>query len=183
MQTYISILRGINVGGHNKVDMAGLKTMYQELGFKEIISYIQSGNIIFQSDPHLPPNDLAKVIKEAILSKFKLTVPVIIRSIDEMQKVIEKNPFLKMADIDAEKLHVTFLAEEPVSEKVQLIAEADYSPDRFIIVDREVFLNCPSGYGNTKLNNTFFESKLKTAATTRNWKTVNKLFELATSIA
>lgn len=178
MRTFISILRGINVGG-KKVLMADLKALYEGLKFKDIITYIQSGNVIFKSDTTLSDVELAQKIEQALLKKYKFEVPVIIRSLDEVKKVIATNPFLKEKGIDPEKLHVTFLSDIPEKAKTDAIAEVDFPPDRFIIIKKEVFVHCPISYGETKLSNKFFENKLKVSATTRNWNTVNKLAELA----
>lgn len=179
MVKYISILRGINVGGQRKVPMTVLKSLYEELKFKDIISYIQSGNIIFQTNQNITEQILAAKIHKKISEKFNFDVPVIVRTIQEMESIIAKNPFLKMQNIDLEKLHVTFLEEVPGQNDLQNIEKYDYSPDKFIIINKEIFLYCPGGYGKTKLSNNFFENKLKLRATTRNWKTVNKLAGLS----
>lgn len=181
MQTFISVLRGINVSGQKKILMADLKNLFETLKFKEVITYIQSGNVVFKSDSKLSDLELAKKTETAIEKKYNFKVPVIIRNVAEIEKVILYNPFLKEKNINAEKLHVTFLSEIP--EKTYLISlkNIDYSPDRFFIKNKEVFLYIPESYGETKLSNKFFENKLKVTATTRNWKTVNKLFEMTKS--
>lgn len=176
METYISILRGINVSGHKLIKMADLKALYESLGFKEVITYIQSGNVIFKAEKK---GDLAIIIGNKIQDKYKFEVPILVRKAEEIKRVSETNPFMKEKGIDEEKLHVTFLAEPPSKADLEAIKKIDHSPDRFVITGKEVFLYCPGGYGNTKLSNTFFENKLKIQATTRNWKTVNKLVELA----
>ncbi len=96
-----------------------------------------------------------------------------------MENILSINPFLKQSDINIDKLHITFLSETPEKEKLKSIAQFDYAPDKFMIIGKEVFLYCPINYGETKLSNKFFENKLNVSATTRNWKTVNKLVELA----
>lgn len=174
MQTYISILKGINVSGQKKILMADLKTLIETLEFKEVFTYIQSGNVVFKSDGKLPDMGLAKKIEAAIEKKYGFQVPVIIRNIEELDKVISNNPFLAI-----EKLHVTFLSQAPKENNIKSIENIDFSPDRFFIKGKEVFLHIPESYGETKLSNKFFENKLKVTATTRNWKTVNKLFEIA----
>lgn len=179
MKIYISMLRGINVSGSNKVRMTDLKLLYEELGFNEVITYIQSGNVIFKSSLKTTDLILTNKIEHAITDKFKLNVPVIIRSINELKNIISSNPFLKENDINIEKLHVTFLAQKPQGETVEKIKVSDYLPDKFNLIEKEIYLYCPNGYGNTKLTNTFFENKLKVKATTRNWRTTNKLLELA----
>lgn len=179
MQTYISILRGINVSGQKKILMADLKTLIETLEFKEVFTYIQSGNVVFKSDGKLPEMELAKKIEAAIEKKYGFQVPVIIRNIEELDKVISNNPFLKEKNISIEKLHVIFLSQAPKENNIKSIENIDFSPDRFFIKGKEVFLHIPEIYGKTKLSNKFFENKLKVTATTRNWKTVTKLFEIA----
>jgi uncharacterized protein (DUF1697 family) len=181
METFISILRGINVSGQKKIQMKELKALYESLKFKDVITYIQSGNVIFKSKK-TADEKLAKKIEEAIDERYGFNVPVIIRTIEEMKHTISINPFLQQKNIDIEKLHVTFLAEKPQQINMETIKKVDYSPDKFIIADKEIYLYCPNGYGITKLSNNFFEQKLKVKATTRNWKTVNKLLELATAV-
>lgn len=172
MPSYISILRGINVSGKNKIKMDELKAMYESLGFTNITTYIQSGNVVFESQP---ANNISTLIEQKIKETFQFDVPVIIRKKSEINTISSKNSFLKEKGIELDKLHVTYLAEAPLEENITKIATYNFEPDRFIIVKQEVFVYCPNGYGKTKLNNTFFENKLKVKATTRNWKTTNKL--------
>lgn len=179
MKTYISILRGINVSGQKKVLMTDLKALYESLGLEEVTTYIQSGNVIFKTDEKLSNQDITKKIEKAILEKYNFDVPVIIRSIEEIKNLISANPFLKERDINVEKLHVTFLADAPGKASLESIKNFDYPPDKFFIIGKEVFLHCPVTYGDTKLSNKFFENQLKISATTRNWKTINKLLEIA----
>ncbi len=177
METYVSILRGINVSGQKKVNMKELKALYEELGFTQVRTYIQSGNVVFESSP-AKPQDLAKQIEEKIADKYKFDVPIIIRDAEEWENTRKANPFLAKDNSQLDKLHVTFLSEEPTQAHLDKVATYRYEPDEFIIVGKDVYVYCPNGYGNTKLNNTFFENKLKVTATTRNWKTVNELANL-----
>lgn len=179
MQTYISILRGINVSGQKKILMSDLKALYEDLKFKDVITYIQSGNVIFKTAEKLSDKNLSEKIEKAIFKKYNFLVPVIIRRINEIKNVIKANPFLKNKNINTEKLHVTFLAEAPEKIYLEAIKKYDFTPDEYIISGTAIFLHIPESYGNTKLSNNFFESKLKVSATTRNWKTINKLAELA----
>ncbi|MCX6249092.1 MAG: DUF1697 domain-containing protein [Bacteroidetes bacterium] len=179
MTTYISILRGINVSGQKKVLMADLKELYASLGFTEVTTYIQSGNVIFKTSGDLSAGDLCNKIEKAIEGRYKFQVPVIIRNAGEINAILSSNPFLAEKGIDPERLHVTFLGKDPQPSELSAILKFDYPPDRFAIIGKEVYLYCPGGYGNTKLSNSFFENKLKVTATTRNWKTVGKLAELA----
>ncbi len=175
---YISILRGINVGGNRKIRMADLKVMFESLGFSNVRTYIQSGNVIFESDQMLSTTDLEKNIQQSISESFGFDVPVIVRTEEEMAKSIANNPFWKEKDADIDRLHLTFLKDLPVSEKLEKISSLAFPPDKFEIIGRDVFIFCSAGYSDSKLTNQFFESKLGVQATTRNWKTVMKLHEL-----
>jgi uncharacterized protein (DUF1697 family) len=181
MRTYISMIRGINDSGQKKIMMTDLKTLYEELGLSEVITYIQSGNVIFNTGLIIPVKDLSVMIEEVIYKKYGFNVPVIIRTVDEMKAAIKANPF-QNADVSSpEKIYITFLEVKPHKADVEKINHAAFLPDRFIVIEREIYLNCAGGYGTTKLSNTFFENKLKVKATTRNWNTVNKLVELSTN--
>lgn len=122
---------------------------------------------------------LAEKIERAIYKKYNFQVPVIIRNDEELKKIISSNPFLKEKNIEEKKLHVTFLSNTPAKMNVESIKDIDFSPDKFIIKGKEIYLHIPESYGETKLSNNFFEKKLKITATTRNWNTVNKLLEMA----
>ena len=178
MSVAISILRGINVSGHRKIPMQELKALYSELNLKNITTYIQSGNVVF-SGGKINPEALAKKIEKKIFERYNFEVPVIVRTIVEIQSILNGNPFLKEKNIEMDKLHVTFLADHPGKDNLEKLKSYNYEPDRFIVVGREIYLYCPGGYGNTKLSNNFFESKLKVTATTRNWRTVNELLRIA----
>lgn len=179
MQTFISILRGINVSGQKKILMADLKVLYEDLKFKDVKTYIQSGNVIFKCSQKLSDEKLSNKIEEAIFKKYDFHVPVIIRSENEMKQIISANPFLKEKNIDEKKLHITFLSAIPSEENAMSIQSMDFSPDRFIMRNKEIYLSIPASYGETKISNAFFEKKLKVKATTRNWNTVNKLSAMA----
>ena len=178
MQTFISILRGINVSGQKKILMADLKSLFESLKFSDVNTYIQSGNVSFKANEKLSDILLAEKIEKAIYKKYSFEVPVIIRNEGELKKITSSNPFLKEKGIDIKKLHVTFLSQIPGEAEIKNIAGVDYSPDRFVITGKEIYLHIPESYGETKLSNNFFEKKLKVKATTRNWNTVNKLLEM-----
>lgn len=178
MMTYISILRGINLGGHKTIKMEALKKMLSQLGFAAIHTYIQSGNIVYQYKK-TDTKKLDFLIKEQIETVFGFDVPVITITINEFKKIRNSNPFLKDKLKEESFLHVSFLADKPASENLNKIIAVNYLPDEFKIIDKAVYLFCPNGYGKTKLSNTFFENKLKVNATTRNWKTTNELISMA----
>lgn len=172
MTTILSILRGINVSGQKKIKMTDLKSMYESLGFKNVTTYIQSGNVVFDCKS---ADGLVEQIEKAILKTFAFEVPVIIRTKKEIQSIVKNNPFLKKSNIEVDKLHITYLSEVPTTENLSAIQVLDFEPDLFTVKNKEVYVYCPNGYGKTKLTNTFFEKKLKEKATTRNWKTCNQL--------
>ncbi len=181
MNKYIAILRGINVGGQKKILMADLKNLCENLGFTAVSTYIQSGNIAFSSAEN-EANILQKTLEKGIFDKYGFQVPSIILTKQAVTETLENNPFLTENDILIDKLHVTFLEELPaenfVENFIEKIKNLDFGADRFIIIGKNVYIYCPESYGNSKLTNSFFETKLKVKATTRNWKTVNVLAEM-----
>jgi len=178
MTTYISMLRGINVGGHKKIKMDILKQLYAELGYTNVQTYIQSGNVIFQRQDINTVN-LAKSIANQILEVTGLEVPVLVLKLDEMKRIIENSPFVFDSSKNPTSFHVTFLSEIPDTISFEKIKSTDFGADQFELLDKVIYVYCPTGYGKTKLTNTFFENKLKVTATCRNWKTVNELVRLA----
>jgi len=174
MHTYISILRGINVSGKNIVKMADLKQLYQTLGFLDVITYIQSGNVVFKTKEQ-NINIMKKNINNIITTQYGYNIPVLILKSDKLRKIIESVPF---KDFETSKLYVTFLANKCTNPPIDLILEKKAGSELVHLSEEAVYVFCPDGYGKTKLSNNFLEKQLKVAATTRNWKTVNKLLEL-----
>lgn len=179
MTTYVALLRGVNVSGKNRVQMADLRALVETLGYERVQTYIQSGNIVFESSTRSAAK-VADAIASAMTQELALDVQVLVRTSRELTTLLTTNP-LERRDVDSTKLHVTFLATSPAAATVHALDDVDAPPDEFAIVNREVFVHCPNGYGNTKLNNTFFEKKLGVAATTRNWRTVQTLASLIDS--
>ena len=175
MTTYIAILRGINVGGKRKILMADLKAICEKLGYQNVQTYIQSGNVIFSSKKAIDVAKTETILEEIILKNYGFEVPFIILNKSEIEDAISKNPFQRN---DIERLHLTFLKAIPENEKLEAIKKFDFSPDKFEIIGKNIFVFCSAGYSDSKLTNQFFETKLKTTTTTRNWKTVLKLQEL-----
>ncbi len=177
MKNYISMLRGINVSGRNKIKMEELKRLYESLDFINVKTYIQSGNVIFKS-PVSDISELVSQIETNIKQTYGFSVTVIIRTASEFQHVINNNPFCGTRQEDTTKLHVTFLSDTPTISSLNTIANLKDELDEWFIAGKEIFLFCPNGYGRTKLTNIFFEKKLNLSATTRNWNTVNKLYAI-----
>jgi uncharacterized protein (DUF1697 family) len=178
MTTYISILRGINVSGQKLIKMDDLRKSYENLGFRSVTTYVQSGNVVFTGNK-AKPDELAQTITQQIEKDIGFDVPVIVLTIDTLKQIINSNPFLKDSDKDKTFLHVTFLSSKPQKFEISAIEEKKLSGEEISIADNAVYLYCPNGYGKSKLNNIFLETKLKVSATTRNWKTTNELFKIA----
>ena len=176
---YISILRGINVGGQKKIRMADLKSLYESLGFENVVTYIQSGNVIFDAKVRSMARSKTTV-ETAIEEYYGFHVPVEIRTRGDIEKIIHNLPF-EVVDFEENgtKILVTFLSSKPSAEKLTSIQPYVKAPEELVVIGTEVYLYCPNGYGKTKLSNTFLEKKLGVEATTRNWKTVQKLYELS----
>jgi len=178
MPTYISMLRGINLGGHKIVKMERLRAMFESLGFARVRTYIQSGNVIFEART-VSTSVLSGRIEKKIQSEFGFPVTVISKTSAEIGKAIESNPFLKERGIDISKLHVTFMWQPPAQADLKKLEALAAAPDRFHSLRTEVYLYCPNGYGETKLSNNTLAKLLGSGATTRNWKTVNKLHQMS----
>lgn len=175
MNTYISMLRGINVSGQKKIRMVKLKSLYETLGLENIQTYVQSGNVVFGS-VEKDTEKIRKSIETQIETQFGFSVPVLIRTADDFLRIIENHPF---AQEEVIRVLVTFLYEKPEASKWDELSHYKDKVDQFALAEQEIFLFCPGGYGKTKLSNTFFEKKLDVIATTRNWKTVNALYQMA----
>lgn len=178
MTTYISILRGINVSGQKLVKMDTLRVTFEKLGFQNVTTYVQSGNVVFSGKAQ-KSEELAQIIARQINKDFGFEVPVIVMTIDRLKNIIDNNPFVTDSNKEKAFLHVTFLSSKPGKFDPNAIEEKKSNGEEFFFTDNAVYLYCPNGYGKTKLNNTFLETKLKVPATTRNWKTTHELLKIA----
>jgi uncharacterized protein (DUF1697 family) len=178
LKTYVALLRGINLGAHNKVSMADLRALFANLGAEDVATYVQSGNVVFRNADS--PGKLAEAIEKGIRRDLGLDVTVLLRTQRQLAKVVTGNPF---ADHTSEptKLHVTFLADKPDRAQVRKLDPMLAEPDEFRVIGQEVYMHLPNGYGRSKLSNAYFEKQLDVRATTRNWRTVTKLAELASA--
>jgi uncharacterized protein (DUF1697 family) len=172
---YIALLRGVNVG-QNLLKMDRLRQLCGGLGFVNVVTYVQSGNIVFEADGSA--SDCGRAIEQCLAGETRLPVTVIVRTPAEMRSIIRGNPFLDDKTIDRSKLHVTFLAGAAAKEGVAKLSAIKAGADQFRAAGKEVYLHCPSGYGTSKLANSAIEKALAVRATTRNWNTVNKLYEM-----
>ena len=178
MTKYISLLRGINVSGQKKIKMDDLRALYESLNFQKVTTYIQSGNVVFQSADS-QADEIGDQIAQRIQSVYGFQVSIIIRTHQEIDELFKNNPFLYNRQEDISKLYVTFLAGLPPAPAVESIDTAGTNSEELLFSGREIYMFCPNGYGKTKLSNNFFEKKLGITATTRNWKTVQKLHGLS----
>jgi len=173
---YVALLRGVNVGGKNKLPMRDLAALLAKAGCTDVRTYIQSGNAVFCATPDLAKR-IPQVITEAIARKLGFRVPVVLRSDKEIQAVVDGNPFLKSVT-DTKALHVGFLADRPDPRRVAALDPKRSPGDSFEVRGREIFFCLPNGFARTKLTNAYFDSTLATFSTFRNWRTVQTLLEM-----
>jgi uncharacterized protein (DUF1697 family) len=157
--------------------MDALRVLYETMGFDNIATYVQSGNVIFTSKK-TNVHQLAQSITLNIEKEFGYKVPALVFTIDTLKSIINTNPFIKNSKLDSAFLHVTFLSSTPDKSNLNVIEEKINGEEQIFISENAVYLYCPHGYGHTKLTNTFLEAKLKVTATTRNWKTVHMLLAM-----
>jgi uncharacterized protein (DUF1697 family) len=177
MPVYVSMLRGINVGGHKLIKMDKLRALFEALGFEQVKTYIQSGNVVFKTKK-ASTSVLSRKIEEKILSDFGFSVSVISRSGDEMAATIASNPFLKEREIDQEKLHLMFLSEAPARAALKKLSDLTAAPDQCRSLDREIYFYLPNGVSGSVLMKSPVDRILAVATTTRNWRTVNSLHQM-----
>jgi uncharacterized protein (DUF1697 family) len=177
MKKYIALLRGINVSGQKLMKMDALKSLFTNLNFTAVETYLQSGNVVFSAN-ETDLDLLSSKIEAAILNVFEFEVPVLILPIDELQKIVQNNPYTHHFDKDPAFFHLTFLRSVAANIDFKVIDKNVQNDEELVIVENVIYLYCPHGYGRTKLTNNFFENKLNVSATTRNWKTCNELLKL-----
>ena len=177
MPIYVSMLRGINVGGNKTIKMDLLRSSLEALSFSQVKTYIQSGNVVFKA-PKLSPAALSGKIEKAILRDFGFPVSVISRTVDEIENTIANNPFVNQPGIDPEKLHVAFLSEAPDPPGLKKLSELTKAPDQSSCVGNAVYLYLPNGVSKSSLWKTPLDRVLSVITTTRNWKTVNTLQQM-----
>jgi uncharacterized protein (DUF1697 family) len=174
---YVALLRGINVGGKNKLPMKDLARVFEGAGCSNVKTYIQSGNVVF-SAPASVAKGLPTRVAKAIEKKFRFSVPIVVRSASELEKILAKNPYARQKRSE-EAFHVMFLANKPPKAALAGLDRKRSPPDEYDVVGSEIFLYCPNGIGRSKLTNAYFDSKLETVSTARNWRTCQTLLQLA----
>lgn len=177
VDTFVAMLRGINVGGKHVLPMKDLVAMFRKAGGSDPRAYIQSGNVVFRASPRAAGR-VPGLVETAIANQFGFPARVVLRTVKEFDAVATHNPFVQV-DSDTGKLHVAFLADIPSPELVAALDPNRLAPDEFAIRGRDIYLRLPNGVARTKLTNQYFDTRLFTTSTLRNWKTVLKLLELA----
>jgi uncharacterized protein (DUF1697 family) len=174
--TFVALLRAINVGGRNGLPMKTLVEMFESLGCRNVRTYIQSGNVVFEASDTLHRR-LPKAVTEAIQKQCGFSVPVVTRSEAELATVARAHAFAKRTK-DPKALHVAFLADVPGAERIALLDPKRSPPDEFKVIGREIHLLLPNGVGKSKLTNVYLDAKLGTVSTIRNLATIRTLHEM-----
>jgi uncharacterized protein (DUF1697 family) len=177
MPIYISLLRGINVGAHKRIKMDKLRASFEAVGFEQVKTYIQSGNVIFKTTK-LSPALLSERIEKRIFIDFGFPVSVVSRAADEMANAIEDNPLLKKRGIDQDKLHVMFLSDAPAGAALIKLAALTTAPDQSCCLGKELYLYLPNGTAESSLMKSQLDRVLSVVTTTRNWRTVTTLHKM-----
>lgn len=167
------------MAGHNKIKMTDLSSLFKEIGFVDVVTYIQSGNVVFNDPGNLSDAELTLKIEEAITTEFKYNIPVINRTPEELRDILSLNPFTEEENFDSEKLAVIFLNGKPSESQIEKVRGINYPPDKFMISGKEIYIYCPNGFGKSKIYTGFFEKKMKVTGTGRNWNTLNALIKIA----
>jgi uncharacterized protein (DUF1697 family) len=178
MTSVVSLLRGVNVGGHHSIRMDALRALYESLGLRNPQTYVQSGNVVFRTEER-NLDGIALRIEEGIEGSFGFRPRVMLRTAAEMRSVIAANPFATRPGIEPGKFLVMFLAGDPGEEVREKVRGIKVDPEELWIEGRELYVYFPDGMGRSKLSTALLEKTLKVAATGRNWNTVTKLLELA----
>jgi uncharacterized protein (DUF1697 family) len=171
--THVALLRGVNVGGKNCVPMKELAEIFAKAGCADVRTYIQSGNVLFRATRALA-GSLPPRITEQIAKRFGCQIPIVLRTAEQLADAVRDNPF---REVPQELLHVYFLAALPDASRIAQLDPDRSKPDRFVVHRREIYLHLPNGIGRSKLTNAYFDSRLATTSTARNWRTTVKLLE------
>ncbi len=174
---YVAMLRGINVGGRNRLPMKDLAAIFRDAGCSRVRTYIQSGNVVFDA-PQRTARRIPETVPAAIAARYGYRTPLILRTAAELAGAVEANPFPRKA-ADPKALHAVFLAAAPQPARAAALDPDRSPPDEFFVSGREIYLHCPNGLARTKLTNAWFDAQLKTVSTIRGWNTVLQLLKLA----
>lgn len=174
----MALLRGVNVGGHNRLAMADLRALLADLGHGDPRTYGQSGNAVFSSDR---TDDIGRELAQRLSADLDVTATVMIRTADELTAVAAATPYSEPADADPTKVHVAFLSAEPADPSVFDVEPDDYAPEELTPGDRVLYLHLPDGIGRSRLAEDVSRRASDVAMTVRNWRTVARLLDLIAS--
>lgn len=177
MFTHLALLRGINVSGHNMMKMDALQSMLESVGFKNVQTYIQSGNVFVDSEEESAASVGFK-IKHEIFKAFGHEVPVVVISKEDLESCFKNSPYLSEKEIDSKKLYVAFLSNSLRSESINDLKISQFKPDEAAIDGNKIFIKYAVGAGKTRLDQKYIEKKLNLIATIRNWNTVTQLLKM-----
>ncbi|KVV15188.1 DUF1697 domain-containing protein [Flavobacterium sp. TAB 87] len=177
MTTHLALLRGINVSGHNMIKMDALKTTLENIGFQNVQTYIQSGNVFFDSEAENAAS-LGFKIKQEIFKTFRHEVPVLIISKADLESCLKNNQYLKEKEVDVKKLYVAFISLTLKTENINDLKISQFKPDEAYIDGNKIFIKYAVGAGKTRLDQKYIEKKLNLNATIRNWNTVSTLMQM-----
>jgi uncharacterized protein (DUF1697 family) len=177
MTTHLALLRGINVSGHNMIKMEALKTALENIGFQNVVTYIQSGNVFVDTDEENAPAVGFK-IKQEIFKVFGHEVPIVVIGKSDLEKSLKNNPFLKEKDVDTKKLYVAFVSIALRSDSINDLKMSQVKPDEAHIDDSRIYIKYAVGAGKTRFDQKYIEKKLNVISTIRNWNTVTQLLKM-----
>jgi uncharacterized protein (DUF1697 family) len=175
-QIYVALLRGVNMAGNNKLRKQDLVSVFEDAGCRNVRTYIQTGNVLFEAGERLT-RQIPATVERMIEQRFRLIVPVLTRTAQELRSISESNPFLGKG-AEEKRLCVMFLKEKPEAARLARLDPHRSPPDRYVVSGREIYMWCPEGFARTKFTNTYFDRVLGTMSTGRGWGTVLKLVEL-----
>lgn len=177
MKTHLALLRGVNVSGHNMIKMEALKTTLEAIGFKNVQTYIQSGNVFVDSEEENAAA-VGFAIKQEIFKVFGHEVPIVMVSQSDLEACFKNNPFLQEKDLDMKKLYVAFVSTNLKKEHINDLKISQFKPDEASIDENKIYIKYAVGAGKTRLDQKYIEKKLSVTATIRNWNTVTQLLKM-----
>jgi uncharacterized protein (DUF1697 family) len=173
---HLALLRGINVSGHRMIKMEVLKTALEVIGFTEVQTYIQSGNVFVTTEEE-NPTKVGFIIKQEIQKSFGHDVPVVVIGKNDLELCLQRNPFLKTSD-DTKKLYVSFVSKILTNDSIHDLKISNIKPDEVAIDENRLYIKYYDSPAKTRLDNSYIEKKLNVISTIRNWNSVNKLLEI-----
>ena len=177
MTTHLALLRGINVSGHNMIKMEALKSTLENIGFQNVQTYIQSGNVFVDSEEE-NPSKVGFQIKQEIFKVFGHEVPVVVVDKQDLEACFKNNPFLKEKEVDTKKLYVAFVSIALQSTSINDLKMSQVKPDEAHIDESRIYIKYDVGAGKTRFDQKYIEKKLNVTATIRNWNTVTQLLKM-----